>query len=354
MAARIAINGAFVGRPVTGLERFARECVRALDGLVEPGVFRLVVPPGADLAELAGLRNIDVAVRGFGRGAFWEQVCFGPYARLRGLRTLNLCNTAPFLRTGVVCIHDVFYRSRAADFAGTLRGRLSSLWHRLHYAWCARRADRIVTVSRHSAEEIARCYGVPSGRIVVAGNGWGHLSRIVADDGVFARFPDLAPGGYFLALGSRAPNKNFRWIERTAARNPDLRFVVAGGVLASAASTASAARPNLFTTGRVTDGEMKALLQRCRALLFPSLEEGFGIPPLEALALGRPAVVADRPPMREIYGDAVHYILDPEGDSETDVAALLATPAASPQGVLARHTWVNVARAVLAAVVPIR
>ena len=351
MAARIAINGAFAGRPVTGLERFAQECVRALDGLAEPGVFRLVVPRGADRSAFAGLRNIEVVACGFGRGALWEQACFGPYARLRGLRTLNLCNTAPFLRTGVVCIHDVFYRSRAADFRGSLRGRLSSLWHRFHYAWSAWFAGRIVTVSGHSADEIARHYAVPRERIVVAGNGWEHLTRIVADDRVFARFPALADGGYCLALGSRAPNKNLGWVERMAARTPETRFVVAGGRLASADSPKPACRDNIVRTGRVTDGEMKALLSRCRALLFPSVEEGFGIPPLEALALGRPVVVADRPPMREIYGDAVRYLRDPEGDADASLSALLSAPAGPSDAVLARHSWEKVARAVLSAVV---
>lgn len=352
--ARIAIDGAFAGRPVTGLERFAVECVRALDDLVAPGVLELVVPPQGDVSALGRLRNIAVVRCGFGSGRVWEQVCFGLYARLHGRRTLSLCNVAPLLRTDVVCIHDVFYRSRSGDYAGSLRGRLSSAWHRLHYAWCARFASRIVTVSEYSASEITRWYGVTPERIAVAGNGWEHLTRIAQDDGVFTRFPELRKDGYCLALGSRAPNKNLGWVMRTARRNPDLRFVVAGGAFPSGRTCETGWPSNVLTTGRVSDGEMKALVSRCRVLLFPSVEEGFGIPPLEALALGRPVVVADRPPMREIYGDTVRYLKDSEGDGADALAEWLATPVGPPEALLSRHTWSRVSRVVLSAVVHVR
>ena len=63
--------------------------------------------------------------------------------------------------------------------------------------------------------------------------------------------------------------------------------------------------------GYVTDGEAKALMANCRAFLFPTLYEGFGIPPLEAIACGAPRViVSDTPCMREIYGPHAAY-LDP-------------------------------------------
>ena len=347
----IAINGAFAGRPITGIERFAIETVRALDACVEPGRFRLVVPRRADLSAMPPLTNIEVVRFGSSRGTVWKQLCFAWYSLRHGLETLNLCNTGPLLAPGVICIHDVFYRSRAADFRGSLRGWLSVCWHRLHYRWSAWFAHRILTVSNHSAEEITRWYKVPRKRITVAGTGWEHLTRIVADDGIFTRFPELASGGYLLALGSRAPNKNLRWIERAAERNPALTFVLAGGAVASAVQEKIVVSSNLKRLGRISDGEVKALLRRCRALVFPSLEEGFGIPPLEALAEGRPAVVADRPPMREIYGEAVHYLPasvdlgDGEGLTES-----LASRVTSPEAVLKRHTWANVARVVLSAV----
>lgn len=350
MKARIAINGAFAGRPVTGLERFALECVRALDACVEPGRFVLVVPLRADVSSLPTLKNIAVVRFGRFQGVTWEQVSFACYVRVHGLRALSLCNTAPILAPGVVCIHDVFYRSRATDFRGNIRGWLAVRWHRFQYAWCSRFAQRIVTVSRYSASEIMRWYGVPPERITIAGNGWEHITRIEVDDGIFARFPALAAGGYFLALGSRAPNKNFQWIARSAACNPKALFAIAGGRLKSAHADTEDSVDNMKFLGRVTDGEMKALLLRCRALVFPSEEEGFGIPPLEALSLGRPVLVADRPPMREIYGEAVHYIpTETIGSQDNGLENGMSGPVEPPGDVLARHTWDNVAHAVLSA-----
>lgn len=351
MKSRIAINGSFVGRPTTGIERFALECVRALDACVEPGRFVLVVPLRADVSSLPTFRNITLVCFGCFQGVAWEQVSFACYARVHGLQTLNLCNTAPILSPDVVCIHDVFYRSRAADFRGNIRGWLAVRWHQFQYFWCSRFARQIITVSRYSASEITRWYGVPPERITIAGNGWEHITRIEADDGIFARFPDLASGGFFIALGSRAPNKNFQWVARSAACNPKELFVIAGGRLKSTHTETTAKLDNMKFLGRVTDGEMKALILRSRALIFPSDEEGFGIPPLEALSLGRQALVANRPPMREIYGEAVHYIPTEVADlSDNGLKKGMASQVVSPIEVLSRHTWDNVARAVLSAV----
>jgi glycosyltransferase involved in cell wall biosynthesis len=65
--------------------------------------------------------------------------------------------------------------------------------------------------------------------------------------------------------------------------------------------------PNILWLGRLADGELAALLQHSLCLAFPSLTEGFGLPPLEAMALGCPVVVSDRASLPEICGDAALY-----------------------------------------------
>ena len=339
----LVVNGGFLAKPTTGLGRFAAETLLALDAQIGPGRVVLVVPRRVDVSRLPALRNVEVLRYGFLTGVLWEQFCLGFFAVMQGAQTLNLCNTAPVARTGIVCIHDIFYRTRAEDFQGTLRGRLSGAWHRWQYAWCARHAERILTVSAASAREIARVYGGPAGRIDVLGNGWEHMRRIASDASVFARLGDLERGAYYLALGSRAPNKNLAWVYAAARRHPDLRFVVAGGAFASAAARAEAL-PNVLVAGRVTDGEMKALLENCAALLFPSLDEGFGIPPLEALAVGRPVLAARIPVLVETYGDAVHWIDRPGDSAGADPRELLKSPVGAADGVLARNSWTEVAR----------
>ena len=79
------------------------------------------------------------------------------------------------------------------------------------------------------------------------------------------------------------------------------------------------------------------LMQNCKAFLFPSFYEGFGIPPLEAMSTGCQIVVSDIPVMHEIFGDSVHYI-DPNS-ADIDLKELLAQPVSSTAPILEKYSW---------------
>ena len=170
----------------------------------------------------------------------------------------------------------------------------------------------------------------------------------MGDDGALAKLP--SGGRFFLVLGSLAPNKNMKWVFRSAKRHPDVTYAVAGGAFASAGRTGCGDAPaNIVFLGRVSDGEMKSLMERCEALVFPSLDEGFGIPPLEALALGRPVVAARKSCLPEIYGDAVHWFDPDDPDACDDPRELIKSPVSPADEVLTRHVWRNVASGLLSA-----
>ena len=139
-------------------------------------------------------------------------------------------------------------------------------------------------------------------------------------------------------------NKNFPWVLRAAKNTPQAVFAIAGGgsLQAQAKALGLADLPNVCYLGYVSDGEAKALMSHCQAFLFPTLYEGFGIPPLEAIACGAPRViVSDTPCMREIYGPHACYI-DLAANSG-DLSAV--TPAAAePAAVLGRYSWAESAR----------
>lgn len=96
--------------------------------------------------------------------------------------------------------------------------------------------------------------------------------------------------------------------------NPEYIFAISGGgnLKNVAESSGFSGLPNVYFLGYVSDNEAKCLIKNCRAFIFPSLYEGFGLPPLEAMGIGcKNIIVSDIEVMHEIYGDKVNYI-DPE------------------------------------------
>ena len=89
--------------------------------------------------------------------------------------------------------------------------------------------------------------------------------------------------------------------------------------------------------GYVSDEEAKSLMQNCKAFLFPTFYEGFGIPPLEALSTGAKVVVSDSACMREIFDDCVYYV-DPFNPC-IDLNELLLNEVSPPDRLLNKYSW---------------
>ena len=169
----------------------------------------------------------------------------------------------------------------------------------------------IITVSEFSKREIEKYYKVSKERIKIIYNAWQHISRIAASVDIFERYPQLRKNNYYFSLSSLAANKNFKWLLYAAKNNPSEQFAIAGGGKLKGVAEASGLKdfPNIHFLGYVSDADAKALMAGCKAFIFPTLYEGFGIPPLEAVASGaRRIVVSDTPCMHEIYGDCAEYL----------------------------------------------
>lgn len=303
-----AVDGSFFGQRISGIQRYSIELLSALDALVPPGLVEVVTPPGV---RAPVYQNIKTVTFGSHKGALWQQLDYPAYLKYRGARGLATCNVIPLYGfRGIAVVHDVCYRARP-DFYTDLRGRLSAAWHRLQYRRIARVAEHIITVSEFSKSEINRYYGVAPERISVVYNAWQQMQRIAPDEGIFAKMPQLRRGQYYFSMANLLKNKNFPWVLRAARNKPEAVFAIAGGgsLEAEARRLGLADLPNVVYLGYVSDGEAKALMHHCKAFLFPTLYEGFGIPPLEAVACGAPRIiVSDTPCMREVYGDCAGYI----------------------------------------------
>ena len=336
-----AVDGLFYAQRLSGIQRYSAELLRALDELVEPGWVEVVLPPDPPAPEL---KHIAVVRAGRRTGFAWEQLDYPRYLRENRRAGLCTCNVIPLLGfRGMAVVHDVCYRARP-DFYRDLRGRASALWHRMQYRVIACRADRIITVSEFSRSELTAYYGVPPRKMTVIPNAWQHIRRVEADETIFDRQPRLQKGGYYFSMANLLKNKNFPWVLQAARRKPEAVFAIAGG--GSLRDLPGADLPNVVYLGYVSDGEAKALMANCRAFLFPTLYEGFGIPPLEAIACGAPAVyVSDTPCMREVYGDNAGYIDLKVNHGDVDAVLPAASPAA---GALERYSWRQSAEKLLA------
>ncbi|AIY03638.1 glycosyl transferase family protein [Arthrobacter sp. PAMC 25486] len=273
--------------------------------MVEGGEqLHFLVPCGR--LDLSGLENQKISVVGHQQGHLWEQIELPlRVTRMRGQVLLNLCSTAPiWLRNQITSHHDITYIRHKESFSWKFRWTYRTL-----APLFLRRSKGIITVSEFSKHEISSIYNIPLEKFTIVPN---------AVDSRFVETPEQNEDSYFLAVASPNVHKNFgrlvKAYEEYCANGGTTRLVIAGS------------QPSHFTQdnslssqveylGRVTDDELIDLYARARAFLFPSLYEGFGIPPLEAQAAGTPVAAASVAAMPEVLQDSVMWF-DPHNTSE--------------------------------------
>nr|WP_321858063.1 glycosyltransferase family 1 protein [Burkholderia cenocepacia] len=313
---------------MTGVQRVAYELTAELARIASADdAPSLVVPPDHDPAAMPGGARSQAAGRL--HGTLWEQWTLPRTTRGRTL--LSLCNIGPLAkRDQLLMIHDAAIFDLPAGYSLAFR-----LWYRFAFAILKRRARHIVTVSHFSRARLAARLGVPPARLSVVPGAVDHIDRIDADPGVLARL-NLETDGYVLFVGSLAPGKNLvralAAIALMRASHPTLRFVIAGGANAKIFGVREAGLregdPYVTWAGYVTDGELKALYEHAGCFVFPSLYEGFGLPPLEAMRCGCPVIVSHEGSLPEVCSGAALFC---DAYSPPDIAAAIARVMDDPE-----------------------
>jgi glycosyltransferase involved in cell wall biosynthesis len=175
-----------------------------------------------------------------------------------------------------------------------------------------RRAEAVVTISETVKGDLVREFGLPPGKIRVI-HPW--INEAFFESPPAAGSP--VSGEYLLYLGLRIAHKNvdgiFRAFLLLLDDFPELRLVIAGNRY-STPDMVDRWKGDPRLSGRVveihdpSDDDIARLFGGAKAFVFPSFAEGFGLPPLEAMASGVPVVCSDIPVFREVYGDAVRYV----------------------------------------------
>lgn len=317
----IYINGKYCAQRTTGVQRLAASLVQALDeklaAMAAPAErWALLCPQGSALPRLQRIEVHTVGTRRFGLHA-WEQLVL-PLAT-RGQPLLNLAGPAPLFKRRQAClIADAAVFDRPDAYTRTF-----AAWYRFLFKQLARRATLLLTISQFSSSRLTRWLAVPNTRLKVVHCGATHIGAIEADAGTGSAL-GLTDLPYLLVVASVNPTKNLRRLLEAfrAVERPDIRLVMVGGSNAAvfADDTKSIADERIVRTGPVDDRQLKWLYEHATGFVFPSTYEGFGLPPLEAMACGCPVIASTAASIPEVCGDAALYV-DPE--SPADMAAAM-------------------------------
>jgi glycosyltransferase involved in cell wall biosynthesis len=354
------VNARFLTRPASGVDRVAIELIVALAARRDVGRL-ILLHPVCDTLHCGWLDDLPNLIRdkiqlqpkGRWQGHLWEQLDLP--RTLPDQILLSLCSTGPVLRRNqAVMIHDAQVWDVPQSYSRAFR-----LAYRLLLPLLARRARHLLTVSPFSAGQLVRHGIAPHGKPRIVLNGADHILRVSPDPGTLRRH-GLATRGYILAIGNLAPHKNLALLVRAAAaRGPDApELIVAGGMNSKVFADAVLREANgVRFIGRVSDAELRALYEGALAMAFPSLTEGFGLPPLEAMLCGCPVIATSGGAVPDICGEAALFVYPTDQEGWTAALERVAQDAElrenlSQKGYTqsARFTWEEAASSFIHAV----
>jgi len=303
MSKNVIINARFLTQPITGTQRFALELCKEIK-LLRPDI-SLVAPDNILHKDIAEELEVQIIGR-IKKGLLWEQIELPWILRQKGNPLLiNLCNMAPITYdNNIVTVLDLSFHLHPEWFSKKFRTLYNFFVPR-----AAIKAQKVLTISESSKQDIIKHFKIEANKIDII---YPSVSKIFLES-INQTFENKY-GDYILAVSSIDPRKNFKSLiqafkigdfgetkllivgsEHKVFADNDLKELVAND-------------PRIIFTGYVDDIQLVGLYKNALLFAYPSYFEGFGIPPLEAMACGCPTVVSNTTSLPEVCGDASIYV----------------------------------------------
>lgn len=334
----ICIDGyALSFQTATGIHRNTFEMLKELDNIVEPNTLEVVVPNDLNLG--FEFKNIVVTklkamkMRRL-RPIVFNNVTFKKYVKKNKRVSMDLLLSFPSFGCDIIMVYDTIPELFPCNFI-TWKNKLWKHMFLKRQKKSIKKASLILTDSNSAKSDIEKFYPSSKGKIEVVYCGWQHMLNVKEDESIIQRL-SLEKGNYFFSLGSRFVHKNVKWVVSAAKQNPNEKFVVSGRKTKNDDGGEDVA--NIVYTGYLSDEEIKALMHYCKAFIQPSMYEGFGLPPIEAMSVGARCIVSNVASLPEIYGNSVWYI-DPLKYEPIDLKSIMSTKIEDNQKVLDRFSW---------------
>jgi glycosyltransferase involved in cell wall biosynthesis len=307
---RVAFDGRTIGDHFPGIGRYAFNLARALVERPNPPELTLLNDPRQrntrfDLESLAGAK-IAAAPSVFSPAAQWR---IPPQLRRSGV---DLYHSPYYLMPywsgvpAVVTFHDLIPMRYPAYYTAWAR-LIFSITMRL----AVRTAARIIAISQATARDVCRTFGLDPTRISVIPEAPDPHFRPQPKDAQTLVLQRLGlPERYLLYFGSNKPHKNLpRLVEAFLGQNADIALIIAGHwdpryPQARAAVEKAEASDRVRFMGAIAEADLPTVYGEAEAFVFPSEYEGFGLPPLEAMACGVPVACSNASSLPEVVGEA--------------------------------------------------
>ena len=297
------VNGRFLTQKATGVHRYAFEICNKLQ---EWGVdFYVAIPKEINPDYKFSFKTVEC---GSLKTHLWEQISLPRYLKKNGsplLISFSGCGVLNYANQ-IITIHDVSHEKHPEWFSKNY-----CRYYGFMFPHIIKKSHAVLTVSEFSKREIIDVFNTPADKIHVIHSNV-PFKNIPSVEELIDYKPDRDNEKYIITVSSMDPRKNFvRLVEAfNNIEDKSIKLYIIG-MQFKAFNTPDLQKlisENVVIPGYVDDDKLKKMYQNALFSIYPSLYEGFGLPPLESMTFGCPAIVSDIPALKEISQDAVIYV----------------------------------------------